>query len=187
MGNTIHCEGNAIQTFSHFSYFRQSDTFENKWFHLIYLLIGIGSLCLCSRASLGGAVWAILLALSLLILRILGRCTLARTCSAEFSLSIFVYLLCVCVWIRTIKGCSNHSPVAVHCSLVERSTAAGWRVAAGWSPVDTGLAVDCTESYLEVEAHSIYEVVLYHFYNWAHSDKLQLLENITKGQQLPPS
>lgn len=58
------------------------------------------------------------------------------------------------VWIHTIKimGCSNRSPVAAHCSLVERSTVAGWRAAVGRSPADTGLAVDCTESYLEVKA-----------------------------------
>lgn len=37
----------------------------------MYLFITIGPLCLCSRASLGGAVGAILLALTLLKLRIL--------------------------------------------------------------------------------------------------------------------
>lgn len=39
---------------------------------MMYLLIGVGPLCLCSRASLGGTVRAILLCLTLLILRILG-------------------------------------------------------------------------------------------------------------------
>lgn len=35
---------------------------------MMYLLIGVGSLRLCCRASLGGTVRAILLALTLLIL-----------------------------------------------------------------------------------------------------------------------
>lgn len=56
------------------------------------------------------------------------------------------------VWMQATGcvGCTYRIPVAVHCSLVERSTAAGWRAAAGQSPADTGPAVDCTESYLEV-------------------------------------
>ncbi len=49
--------------------------------------------------------------------------------------------------------CSNRIPVTVRCSLAETSTAAGWRAAADQNPADTGLAVDYTESYLEVFLH----------------------------------
>lgn len=52
---------------------------------VLTLFIGVGPLCLCSRASLGGAVRAIWLALTLLILRILGRSTLARSVSLWLS------------------------------------------------------------------------------------------------------
>lgn len=50
----------------------------------MHLLISIGPLCLCSWDPLGRAVGAILLAQTLLKLRVLGGCTLARTCSREF-------------------------------------------------------------------------------------------------------
>lgn len=48
------------------------------------------------------------------------------------------------------EDCSDHILVVVRCSLVEKSTVADWRAAAGQSPADTEPAVDCTESYLKV-------------------------------------
>ena len=64
----------------------------------MYLFIGIGPLRLCSRASLRGAVGAILLALTLLILRILGGSTLARSCGGGVTLYIIVHcVLCLFV------------------------------------------------------------------------------------------
>lgn len=59
--------------------------------------------------------------------------------------------LCECTqYCINCIGCSNRNPVAVRCSLVERSTAVGRIAAVGQSPADTVTAVDCTESYLEI-------------------------------------
>lgn len=63
----------------------------------MHLLISIGPLCLCSWAPLGRAVGAILLALTLLKLRVLGGCTLARTCSREFRFGALVLCPHVCI------------------------------------------------------------------------------------------
>lgn len=52
-----------------------------------YLLISVGPLRLCSGASLGRAVGAVLLALTLLKLRVLGGRGLARSCGREFRFS----------------------------------------------------------------------------------------------------
>lgn len=58
----------------------------------MYLFIGVGPLCLRPRASLGGAVGAILLALTLLILRILGGAALTRTCDGKDTYNTSLYL-----------------------------------------------------------------------------------------------
>lgn len=69
-----------------------------------YLFIGIGPLRLCSRASLGGTVGAILLALTLLILRILGGTTLARSCGGQVTFNILVHcVLCLCLCVSNYR------------------------------------------------------------------------------------
>ena len=62
----------------------------------MYLFISVGPLCLCSRASLGRAVGTILLALTLLILCILGGSTLARPCGGAVTLKILARCIYVC-------------------------------------------------------------------------------------------
>lgn len=59
----------------------------------MYLLVSVGPLRLCSGASLGRAVGAILLALALLKLGVLGGCTLAGTCSTDFRLGALLLRL----------------------------------------------------------------------------------------------
>lgn len=63
------------------------------------------------------------------------------------------------------EDCSDRILVVVHCSLVEKSTAADWRAAAGQSPADTEPAADCTESYLKVHMNRYISQLLHLWVN----------------------
>lgn len=119
--------------------------FKKKKSLVVYLFIGVGPLSL--HSFLGRAIWSILLVLTLLILRKLGRSSLARTLNQNQPHVTVVFLnriLTLWYWM-----CSSHRiPEAARCSLAEKNTAAGWTAVADQSSAGARPAADCTESYL---------------------------------------
>lgn len=89
----------------------------------MHLLISIGPLCLCSWPPLGRSVGAVLLALTLLKLGVLGGCTLARTCSRQFRFGTLVLCAHICINAQVMRV-SHRIPAAAPRSPAERSTAA---------------------------------------------------------------